>query len=117
MMMEANQNGIFKGACIGQDSTKITHFQFADDVLFFEEWSIRNAMNLLKFLKWFEAPSTLVINLNVQEQTDWRACPSIKSDLVGCHSTLQHWQNSILLLGPSGGCEYEANPKLGSYFE
>lgn len=72
MMMEANQKGIFKGACIGQDSIEITHLQFADDVLFFGEWSVWNVTNLLKCLKWFEAASGLVINLT-------------KSRLLGVH--------------------------------
>lgn len=37
---------------------------FSNDVLFLGELSVRNVMNLLKCLKWYEATSSLTINLN-----------------------------------------------------
>lgn len=49
---------------MGDDAVEITHLQFADDVLFLGEWSVRNALNLLKALKWYEDAYGLTINLN-----------------------------------------------------
>lgn len=51
MMLEAVEKRLYTGAHIGDDLVELSHLQFADDVLFLSEWSVTNAMNLLKCLK------------------------------------------------------------------
>ncbi|XP_071687738.1 secreted RxLR effector protein 78-like [Rutidosis leptorrhynchoides] len=40
----------FKGVEIGRDKIPISHIQYADDTIFFGEWSIDNIRNLMKLL-------------------------------------------------------------------
>lgn len=37
LLLEARNKSIFKGAKVGENAVEITHFQFADDVLFLGE--------------------------------------------------------------------------------
>ncbi|GKC32259.1 putative RNA-directed DNA polymerase, eukaryota, reverse transcriptase zinc-binding domain protein [Tanacetum coccineum] len=43
---KAEEIGLFKGASFGRDSTSISHLMYADDVIFFGEWSWLNAQHL-----------------------------------------------------------------------
>lgn len=52
---EATDVGIFQGSHLDSMRETISHLQFADDALFFSEWSYTNAANLLHILKCFEA--------------------------------------------------------------
>lgn len=63
MMQEAKDKSIFKPFKVGKKDLEISHLQFADDAVFFGEWSTSNASNLLRLLKNFEAASGLKINL------------------------------------------------------
>lgn len=93
MRLEARENGIFKGAPIGDNAIEISHLQFADDVLFFGELSVKNALNLLKCLKWFGPGSGLRINLTKSclfgVGVSWEAVSSLASSVVvarvNCH--------------------------------
>ncbi|XP_071731598.1 uncharacterized protein [Rutidosis leptorrhynchoides] len=58
----AVDRGIFKGVEIGNDKVTISHLQYADDTIFFGEWSNSNASNLIKILKCFELASGLKVN-------------------------------------------------------
>ncbi|XP_071700547.1 uncharacterized protein [Rutidosis leptorrhynchoides] len=55
-------NKKFLGVEIGSEKVPISHLQYADDMIFFGEWSITNLQNLFKLLKCFELTSGLKVN-------------------------------------------------------
>ncbi|XP_071699739.1 uncharacterized mitochondrial protein AtMg01250-like [Rutidosis leptorrhynchoides] len=63
LVKKALETRFFKGIEIGQKNLMVSHPQFADDSIFFEEWSNTNALNLMKLLKCFEKASGLKVNL------------------------------------------------------
>ncbi|XP_071694715.1 uncharacterized protein [Rutidosis leptorrhynchoides] len=58
----AVNKGLYKGVEIGQDKIVVSHLQYADDTMFFGDWSIMNARNLFNILKCFELASGLKVN-------------------------------------------------------
>ncbi|XP_071718823.1 uncharacterized protein [Rutidosis leptorrhynchoides] len=60
----AVEKGMYKGVEIGKDKTIISHLQYADDTIFFGEWSRCNARNLMYLLECFERASGLKVNYN-----------------------------------------------------
>ncbi|GJS44823.1 putative RNA-directed DNA polymerase, eukaryota, reverse transcriptase zinc-binding domain protein [Tanacetum coccineum] len=56
--------GIYSGAYIGKDNLRISHLIYADDVIFTDEWSHKNAHNLLCILRCFFLVSGLKINVH-----------------------------------------------------
>ncbi|GJY33571.1 reverse transcriptase domain, reverse transcriptase zinc-binding domain protein [Tanacetum coccineum] len=63
MTMEACNKGIFKGLSLDDDVPNISLLQYTDDALFFSEWSVANARNLVHILDFFHDVSGLKINL------------------------------------------------------
>ncbi|GJR52235.1 RNA-directed DNA polymerase, eukaryota, reverse transcriptase zinc-binding domain protein [Tanacetum coccineum] len=61
---KAEALGLFKGASIGRDNLSISHLMYADDVIFFGEWSWVNAYNLISMLRCFFLISGLKINIH-----------------------------------------------------
>ncbi|GJR12603.1 RNA-directed DNA polymerase, eukaryota [Tanacetum coccineum] len=55
--------GLFKGASIGRDNMCISYLMYADDVIFYGEWSWVNAHNLISMLRCFYLISGLKINI------------------------------------------------------
>ncbi|GJU50843.1 reverse transcriptase domain, reverse transcriptase zinc-binding domain protein [Tanacetum coccineum] len=64
MVKEAMEKGIFNGVKVKSKDIMISHLQYADDTIFFGEWSRYNAMNLMCILKGFEKAAGLKVNLN-----------------------------------------------------
>ncbi|XP_071713621.1 uncharacterized protein [Rutidosis leptorrhynchoides] len=60
----AVERGMYKGVEVGKDKVVISHLQYADDTIFFGEWSRRNARNLMYLLECFEWASGLKVNYN-----------------------------------------------------
>ncbi|XP_071735007.1 uncharacterized protein [Rutidosis leptorrhynchoides] len=60
----AVERGMYKGVEVGKDKVVISHLQYADDTIFFCEWSRRNARNLMYLLECFERASGLKVNYN-----------------------------------------------------
>ncbi|XP_071729150.1 uncharacterized protein [Rutidosis leptorrhynchoides] len=60
----AVERGMYKGVEVGKDKVVISHLQYADDTIFFGEWSRRNARNLMYLLECFELASGLKVNYN-----------------------------------------------------
>ncbi|GJR27550.1 RNA-directed DNA polymerase, eukaryota [Tanacetum coccineum] len=56
--------GLFKGASFGCNNLHISHLMYADDVIFFCEWSRTNAHNLICMLRCFFLISGLKINVH-----------------------------------------------------
>ncbi|GKA05381.1 RNA-directed DNA polymerase, eukaryota, reverse transcriptase zinc-binding domain protein, partial [Tanacetum coccineum] len=56
--------GIFKGLRLADSDNNISLLQFADDALFFGEWSRLNASSLIDILRWFELGLGLKVNLD-----------------------------------------------------
>ncbi|GJW56443.1 hypothetical protein Tco_0103174 [Tanacetum coccineum] len=50
------------GFRIGNNSVVVSHLQYSDDIIFFDEWSKENAMSLMCILKCFEEVSALRVN-------------------------------------------------------
>ncbi|XP_071700548.1 uncharacterized protein [Rutidosis leptorrhynchoides] len=61
---KAVERGMYKGVEVGKDKVVISHLQYADDTIFFGEWSRRNARNLMYLLECFERASGLKVNYN-----------------------------------------------------
>ncbi|GJS35008.1 transposon TX1 [Tanacetum coccineum] len=61
---EAVDKGIFRGVRIGVNRVMVSHLQYADDTIFFGEWSKENARSLMCILKCFEEVSKLWVNYN-----------------------------------------------------
>ncbi|KAJ0524126.1 putative RNA-directed DNA polymerase [Helianthus annuus] len=55
--------GIFKGIECGQNGPTLSHFLYADDVVFLGEWSVENARNLNRIMRCFYLASGLQVNL------------------------------------------------------
>ncbi|GKC89097.1 putative RNA-directed DNA polymerase [Tanacetum coccineum] len=63
-ILNACDRGLFTGVCLANSGKNISLLQFADDALFFGEWSSTNAYNLINILRCFEMGSGLKINLD-----------------------------------------------------
>ncbi|GJU54017.1 putative RNA-directed DNA polymerase [Tanacetum coccineum] len=64
MIVDACNKGIFKGLSLADDGSNISLLQYADDALFFGEWSASNARHLVRILDCFHDVSGLKINLS-----------------------------------------------------
>ncbi|GKE54423.1 reverse transcriptase domain, reverse transcriptase zinc-binding domain protein [Tanacetum coccineum] len=64
LVSEAVEKGIFKGVAVGADRVIVSHLQYADDTIFFGEWSKENAKALMCILQCFEEVSGLKVNYN-----------------------------------------------------
>ncbi|GJY34737.1 RNA-directed DNA polymerase, eukaryota, reverse transcriptase zinc-binding domain protein [Tanacetum coccineum] len=62
-ILEACNKGVFKGVSLAESSMNVSLLQYADDALFFGEWSRSNAKNLIHILKCFKLGSGLKVNL------------------------------------------------------
>lgn len=58
-IINACENGIFKGVYIANSGVNVSLLQFTDDALFFGEWTRLNASNLINILRCFELGSGL----------------------------------------------------------
>ena len=66
---KAEELGLIKGVSIGRDNYMyISHLTYAEDVIFFGEWSWTNAQNLISMLRCFFLISGLKINVNKSNQ-------------------------------------------------
>ncbi|GJW58352.1 RNA-directed DNA polymerase, eukaryota, reverse transcriptase zinc-binding domain protein [Tanacetum coccineum] len=63
-ILEACTKGVFTGLFLDNDGSNISLLQYADDALFFGEWSYSNASNLIRILGYFQDASGLCINLS-----------------------------------------------------
>ncbi|GJS85194.1 kinase-like domain, beta-lactamase/transpeptidase-like protein [Tanacetum coccineum] len=61
LVNEAVDKGIFDGVDVGREKILVSHLQYADDTIFFDEWSKRNANNLMCIMKGFEKVSGLKV--------------------------------------------------------
>ncbi|XP_071709092.1 uncharacterized protein [Rutidosis leptorrhynchoides] len=75
----------FKGISMGHEELKTTHLQYVDDALFFGDWSIINASNLIDILHRFEKASGLQINIS-------------KSKLIGVNVTTREFDDIAEIL-------------------
>ncbi|XP_021985349.1 uncharacterized protein LOC110881378 [Helianthus annuus] len=62
IMRRACELGVFHGIRVGGTGPLISHFMYADDVVFCGEWSIANAINLRRLLRGFFLISWLKIS-------------------------------------------------------
>ncbi|KAJ0445231.1 putative RNA-directed DNA polymerase [Helianthus annuus] len=86
VMKEACAIGLFKGMSISQHVPSLSHFLYADDVVFVGEWSLQNVLNLKRLLRCFYLASGLRVNLS-------------KSNLFGVCVDEAHVQSMAEVLG------------------
>ncbi|GJX55919.1 reverse transcriptase domain, reverse transcriptase zinc-binding domain protein [Tanacetum coccineum] len=63
-LKDAIRTGLYKGVKIGTSDIPISHLQYVDDTLIFEEWKESNARNLMRIMKCVKQASGLKINSN-----------------------------------------------------
>ncbi|XP_076899082.1 uncharacterized protein LOC143552848 [Bidens hawaiensis] len=64
MMKRALDKGLYRGLKCGSEGPVLSHLLYADDVIFLEEWTTLNALNLSRILRCFYLVSGLGINLS-----------------------------------------------------
>lgn len=63
-VLESAKNvGVYTGVQLPNDGPLLSHLQYADDAIFFGDWSNQNARNLIRILRCFELASGLRVNL------------------------------------------------------
>ncbi|GJX16064.1 putative RNA-directed DNA polymerase, eukaryota, reverse transcriptase zinc-binding domain protein [Tanacetum coccineum] len=87
---KAKELGLFKGATFGHDNISISHLKYADDVIFFGEWSSTNANNLICMLRCFFLMSGF--KFNVHKSNVLGVCVSDEevsdmANVIGCGVT------------------------------
>lgn len=96
--MKVVDNGGYKGIEIGTDKILLTRlFFFADDSIFFGEWSVENVLNLIRILHCFQKAAGLKVNLE-------------KSALIGVGTN----QFSVDSMASILGCKVENFPFIFS---
>ncbi|GKE45134.1 reverse transcriptase domain, reverse transcriptase zinc-binding domain protein, partial [Tanacetum coccineum] len=63
-ILEACNKGLFKGISLSREGPNLSLLQYADDALFFGEWSRLNANNLIHILKCFEESLGLKVSIS-----------------------------------------------------
>ncbi|GKC96258.1 reverse transcriptase domain, reverse transcriptase zinc-binding domain protein [Tanacetum coccineum] len=87
LVSEAVEKCIFKGLVVCANRVVVSHLQYADDTMFFGEWSKENTKALMCILKCFEEVSGLKVNYNnsklfsigvsvsdIEEMARWMSC-------------------------------------------
>ncbi|KAJ0622431.1 putative RNA-directed DNA polymerase [Helianthus annuus] len=64
IMKTAGSIGLFNGLRCTSNGPYISHFLYADDVMFIGEWSSENALNLRRILRFFYLTFSLKVNLS-----------------------------------------------------
>lgn len=64
MMKRAEERGLYYGLKCGPSGPVLSHFLYADDVVFLGNWDNENALNLGRILRCFYLVSGLRVNLN-----------------------------------------------------
>ncbi|GKA06925.1 reverse transcriptase domain, reverse transcriptase zinc-binding domain protein [Tanacetum coccineum] len=82
-LKEAVSKGIYKGVQVGRERmATISHLQYADDTLVFDEWNSVNTKNLMRILECVQQASGFKINNNKSklygigvsnQEVDWMA--------------------------------------------
>ncbi|XP_071727974.1 uncharacterized protein [Rutidosis leptorrhynchoides] len=80
----ATDKGMFKGVEVGFDKVLVFHLQYADDTIFFEEWSRRNVSSLGNLLKCFELASGLKVNFQ-KSSVFGIGVEEVEINLVACY--------------------------------
>ncbi|GMI94997.1 hypothetical protein HRI_003169000 [Hibiscus trionum] len=63
LFRKANDMGIIEGVSIGNSGTKVSHLQFADDLIVFANGERKNMINIKRLLRIFELAAGLSLNL------------------------------------------------------
>lgn len=80
----------YKGVEVGDNRVPLTHLFFADDSIFFGEWSVENILNIVRILFCFQKTAGLKLNLD-------------KSFLFGIGQNLCEVENMALIIGCKAG--------------
>ncbi|GJY65533.1 putative RNA-directed DNA polymerase [Tanacetum coccineum] len=102
-ILEACNKGLYKGISLVNGGANISLLQYADDALFFGNWSRVNAYNLILILNCFEEASGLKVNISKSRLFGIRVS-NIEVECVvsslGCtHDTIPFMYLSLPLVG------------------
>nr|GEY18676.1 LINE-1 reverse transcriptase like [Tanacetum cinerariifolium] len=89
LVSEAVEKGIFKGIAVGADRAVVSHLQYADDTIFFSEWSKENVKALMCILKCFEEVSGLKVNYNKSKEWFREPRGKVSGEMGGLMGFLQ----------------------------
>lgn len=92
---KAANNGGYRGIEVGSNKILLTHLFFADDAIFFGEWSVENILNLIRILYCFQKTAGLKVNFE-------------KSALIGVGTN----QISLDSMAAILGCKVEKLPSI-----
>ncbi|GKE31134.1 hypothetical protein Tco_1450456 [Tanacetum coccineum] len=92
-ILEACDNGLYKGIYLANNGANLSLLQYADDALFFGEWSRDNALCLIHILRCFELAFGLKVNLD-------------KSKVFGVGVPV----NKVISMASSLGCNHDSLP-------
>ncbi|GJV95269.1 RNA-directed DNA polymerase, eukaryota [Tanacetum coccineum] len=92
-ILEACENGLYKGIFIANSGINLSLLLYADDALFFREWSRANAFNLIHIFRCFELASGLKVNID-------------KSRVMGVGVPA----NKVVSMASSLGCTHDSLP-------
>ncbi|GKA86250.1 copia protein [Tanacetum coccineum] len=101
-ILEACNKGFYNGLSLANSDTNVSLMQYADDALFFREWSRSNAKNLIHILKCFELGSGLKVNVAKSRLLGIGVSSVVVSDLassLGFQNKLSHWKANTLSIG------------------
>ncbi|GJV58049.1 retrovirus-related pol polyprotein from transposon TNT 1-94 [Tanacetum coccineum] len=92
-ILEACNKGLYKGVYLSNNSANISLLQYADDALFFGDWSRLNVIHLIHILKCFELALCLKVNIS-------------KSGIIGVGVST----SEVNSLASSLGCTFDSIP-------
>ena len=109
LVLEACNKGVFKGLFLENDGSNVSLLQYADDALFFGEWSF--ASNLIRILGYFQEASGLCINLSKSMIYGVGVDPA-EVEIVANTINCVHDNLPFCLFGPSCWHQYAQGTKL-----
>lgn len=107
-ILEAGNKGLYSGVSLAGCGENVSLLQYADDAMFFGEWSRRNALNLIHILKCFELGWGLKVNISKSRILGVEVSAAeieVVASSIGCaHETfpfyyLSSWKAKSLLIG------------------
>ena len=85
-ILRAVRSESYKGVMVGDHNIFLSHLFFADDSIFFGEWSVENILNLVRILFCFQKTAGLKVNLE-------------KSSLFGVDQNFNEVENMAMIIG------------------
>lgn len=86
LVTKATDQGIFEATELGRDKVKVSHLQYADDMIFMGKANAHNALVMKQILKNFELLFELKVNFN-------------KNSIMGLNISSRRMEEMMNILG------------------